>query len=236
LAAATVIGGLLLGNASPARAVDFMRSDSYVIQLGNFNITSGTKTGGGYTVTDTLGQLAAGEFTGTGYRVFAGFQYLYALPRFSFRILGLSIDLGTLTPGVFNSATNQLVISTRGAGYRILAAADHTLRSPGGAGEIPHTPCDSSCSISAAGVWSNAFVPGFGFNVAGTHRSTDFTDGTYFRPFADREDSQLPQPIAEHNAIVEDDVLTVTYQAAVGGDAPGGILQTAIDYIAVPSY
>ncbi len=239
--AALGLAAICLGlGSAPLIQAENMRSDSYIIQFGNFNTTSGTKSGGGYTVTDTVGQNAPGQFglNPTGYRVFSGFQYVYAIPRFNFRILGLDINLGILSPDVFNTATNQLVVSTRSGGYSILAAADHQLRQAGGvmAPDIAHADCGGGCDIDTAAVWNSASEVGFGFNVAGVHRSTDFTNGTYFRPFADRENSQSPQVIAEHNQVVKDDVLTVTYQAAVNGSQAAGTYQTVIDFLAVPNY
>jgi hypothetical protein len=70
-----------------------MRSTNYIIDFGNFNMTSGSKSSTSYKVTDTVGQTAPGEYLSTGYKVGAGFQYIYALPRFSFRITANRVDL-----------------------------------------------------------------------------------------------------------------------------------------------
>ena len=238
MAGGTLLALLVGLGAPPLLKAENMRSDSFIIQFGNFNTTSGEKSSSSYTVTDTVGQNAPGQFSGTGYTVLSGFQYIYGLPRFSFRILGLHVDLGELTAGTFSSNTNQLVITTRSGGYSILSAADHKLRQAGGTSEpaISHTSCDTACTISSAGIWSGVTNFGFGFNIAGTHRSTDFIDSTYFRPFADRELAQSPQTIAQHNAVVRDDVLTVTYKAAISATQASGQYTTAIDYIAVPTY
>lgn len=233
-AAAVLLG---MGSA-PLLKAEGMRSDSYIIQFGNFNVTSGTKASDSFTVTDTVGQVAPGQFDSAGFTVLSGFQYLYAIPRFSFRILGLNIDLGVLSPDAFSQATNQLQVTTRSGGYTILAAADQTLRQAGGpsAPEIKHTACDNACSIAAAASWLNPGRHGFGFNVSGEHRSPDFLDGTFFRPYADREANELPQVIAGHDGVVRDDTLTVTYKAAIPSSQETGTYQTTIDYIAVPTY
>lgn len=223
-----------LGNA-PVLQAENMRSDSYIIQFGNFNVTSGEKSGGGFKVTDTVGQTAAGQFAAAGFTVSSGFQYVYAIPRFTFQIKGLDIDLGNLLPGSFAEAQNQLQITTRSGGYTILAAADHELRTSSN-DAIPHTACDSMCTFTLAGQWNNPERAGFGFNVTGVHRASDFLDSSYFRPFADRETTQLPQTIAGHYAIVKDDSVTVTYKAAIPDSQASGEYQTVIDYIAVPTY
>ncbi len=213
-------------------------SDSYIIQLGNFNTTSGEKSGGGYNVTDTVGQIAPGEYSSTGYKVFAGFQYLYALPQFSFRITNLSMPLGELSSDQFAENSHQLIITTRSGGYSILTQADHELRRAGGpsSSAIPHTSCDTTCTISTAAVWTNPSNDGFGYNVSGEHATSDFIDNTYFRPFADVENAEVAQEIASHNAVIRDDVLTVSYRASIIGSQAAGDYSTTVDFLAIPTY
>ncbi len=233
---------ILLGLGAPqllqAQQTESMSSDSFIIQMGNFNTTSGEKSGGGYTVTDTVGQLAPGEYDSTGYKVFAGFQYIYAIPQFQFRITNLSMPLGELYDDQFAENSHQLIVTTRSGGYSLLAQAQHELRRPGGSGAaaIAHTSCDSGCSLSTAGEWTNPQNPGFGFHVSGTHAASDFINNTYFRPFADVEDGDSPQTIAAHNSVVRDDTLTVVYRAAIPGLQAAGNYSTTIDYIALPTY
>ncbi len=228
---------LLLGlGAPPILQADNMRSDSYVIQFGNFNITAGEKSSAGYKVTDTVGQNAPGEYAGTGYKVLAGFQYIYALPRFSFRITKLNIDLGELTPGVFNQDTNELVVTTRSGGYTVLARADHPLRTQSGSASIPFTSCDTPCTTTTAEAWTNAFNAGLGFNVAGPHKSVDFSASSFYRPFADKSAAQTSQPIISHSGVVREEVHTVTYKATINGTQEAGSYATSIEYTAVPSF
>jgi len=220
-----------------ATLAEVMRSSTYEIQLGHFNMTSGEKSSTGYKVTDTVGQTAAGEFNSTGYNVYAGFQYLYALSEFSFQIDSLSIALGELQPGQFSTGSNQLTISTRSGGYTVYAGEIHPLQLKNNpATFIPNTSCDSSCSISTAAPWVTPSNVGFGFNVSGTHASSDFVDGTYYRPFANRAGSEQMQAIAASASKVTEDVLTVTYQASIDQSQGGGNYETAIEYLAIPSY
>lgn len=231
----------LLGIGTPpvlSAAVDNMRSDSYIIQFGNFNMTSGEKSSSAYKVTDTVGQTAPGEYTSTGYKVFAGFQYIYAIPRFSFRITDLSIELGELQNGVFSQQSNDLVITTRSGGYSILARAENPLRRPSNISnaQIPFTSCDAGCTISNALPWTDPFSVGLGFTVAGTHKASDFINNTYYRPFADRSQSQAAQVIAQSNDVVKDDVVNVTYRATVAGSQEAGQYQTSVEYTAIPTF
>lgn len=216
---------------------EVMHSNSYEIQLGHFNMTSGEKSSTGYKVTDTVGQTAAGEFNSTGYTVYAGFQYLYALSEFSFQITNLTIDLGELQPNFFSTGSNQLIISTRSGGYTIYAAEIHPLQlTTNAATTIPDTSCDSGCTIASAAPWTNSSNVGFGFHISGPHVTSDFVDSTYFRPFANRAASETHQPIAATNVKVTDEVMDVTYQATIAQSQGGGNYETAIEYIALPAY
>jgi hypothetical protein len=212
-------------------------SQDYNLQLGNFNMTSGEKTGGGLKITDTVGQTAAGEFKASGYSIFAGFQYLYTLADFTFQIDDLNVDLGELAAGQFKTTQNQLTVSTRTAGYTIYALANAPLRLPTNPTTfIPFTACDSGCAIDDAEPWTLTSNVGFGFNVSGDNRASDFTDSTYFRPFADRSDSQIQQMIAGSPDKVTDDTVTITYKATIDGDQAGGQYETFIEYWAIPGY
>jgi hypothetical protein len=236
LAGLVSLGWLWGQPIASAQQLEPMKSASYVIDFGNFNMTSGTKTGGGYKVTDTVGQTAPGYYSGTGYKVFAGFQYIYALPRFSFRITSLNIDFGVLSLNNFATGTNQLIISTRSGGYSILAQADHQLRLTAGTATIPATNCDAGCSVSAAGQWVDGMNNGFGFNAYGTHVNSDFTNPQFFRPFADASLAQPAEEIAHFNQVVTNDTATITYQVSINSGQAGGIYQTGISYTAVPTY
>lgn len=222
--------------APPLLQADNMRSDSYIIQFGNFNITAGEKSSSSFKVTDTVGQTAPGEYTGTGYKVLAGFQYMYAIPRFSFRITDLNIELGELTPGVFNQDSHEFLVTTRSGGYSVLARADHPLRTNGSTASIPFTSCDSSCSISSATSWTNPSNIGLGFNVTGPHKTADFSSSSFFRPFADKSAAQTPQTIVTHTGVVRDEVHQVTYKASIGGAQEAGSYATVVEYTAVPTY
>lgn len=218
-----------------------LESDSYVIQFGNFNVTSGEKSSANYNVTDTVGQTAAGafgEYGTSGYFVGAGFQYIYQIKTFEFIISDLTMDLGELVDGAFGTDTHTLEITTRGAGgYTIYAYEQHPLRLPGTSNIIPDTTCDSgTCTTTSASVWTNANVGGFGFNIQGDDIPSDFVNNTYFRPFANDEAAAQMQAVMSSQNIALQRTSTVTYQAAKKGDTAAGQFQTAVVYVAVPGY
>lgn len=221
---------------STAKAVN-MESDSYRIQWGNINIGGGRKTSSGYTLTDTIGQIAPGLYSSTGYHVRSGFQYIYTIVPFSFTISDLTIDLGYLVPGTPSTDTNQLTVSAGGAGgYQVLAFEDHPLRSEGGA-EIPDTTCDAgTCDHTTAQPWTEDDIYGFGFNIDGDDTPSDFVNTDYYRQFANFEAGELPQSVMIGTSVTESSQATVTYKANISALQEVGNYQTGIVYIAVPTY
>lgn len=225
--------------AHNARAEN-LESDSYVIQFGNFNITAGEKEGGGFRVTDTVGQTGAGpygEYGVSSYFVGGGFQYIYQIQPFFFQISKLNIDLGTLAPGLHNTDSHSLTINTGGAGgYLIYAYETHPLRHSDGIYQVPNTTCDASdCDETTASSWTDQMIPGFGFNMTGDDIAPDFINANYFRSFADISNAQSMQVIMS-SANVGTRQSTVTYKAGIPGDQAAGEYATSVIYVAVPAY
>jgi len=185
---------------TPLAQADTLNSNSYIIQFGNFNISAGERDSANYNLTDTVGQTAAGPFGQYGssnYFVGSGFQYIYQIDRFSFTISDMDINLGTLFPGTHNTGTNDLTITTRGAGgYTVYAYELHPLRHTNSLVDIPNTTCDlGTCDETFARQWSNQNIAGFGYNASGSYVPGDFLDGTYFRSFADISNSEEMQVV-----------------------------------------
>lgn len=230
---------LLLANSDII--ADRLESDSYVVTFGNFNVTSGEKSSASYNVTDTVGQIASGPYGQYGsstYFVGGGFQYIYQIDTFAFTISDVSVELGELTIGSHSSATNDLTVTTKGAGgYIVYAYEEHPLRHDNGSADITDTACDGgTCTISNADVWSNTSVAGFGFNMTGDDIPADFIDSTYFRPFADDESADQMQIVMTSPNIANQRTSTVTYKAGISGTQAAGNYQTNIRFVAVPGY
>ncbi|MBU0576838.1 hypothetical protein KJ707_00030 [Patescibacteria group bacterium] len=225
----------------PLARADRLESDSYVIQFGNFNIGSGGGDTTNYGLTYTIGQTAPGPFGQYGtssYFIGSGFQYIYQIHTFGFTIDNTAIDLGELTVGVHNTASNKLSITTRGAGgYTIYAYEQTPLTRSNGTDTIPDTTCNAgTCSEAIAGVWTNQNIPGFGFNVVGADTAADFLDSTYFRQFANDSAAEDMQVIMSNTNIVRNSQGTVTYKAGITGSVAAGNYQTGVVYVAVPGY
>jgi len=214
-------------------------SPSFKIDFGNFNMTSGKKTSTTYTLTDTVGQNAPGQYDNNGYTVKAGFQYIYDknIPL-SFEISSLDLNFGSLTPNIGSTVTNTLTISTPTAhGYDILAIANHPLTTIGANTTIPDTKCDSgTCSSSVSDVWTSNSTYGFGFNANGDGTSSYFTNSTYFRRFANNSLSETAKIIMSENIPVENHSALITYKINISPAQSTGTYQNSINFIAVPKY
>ncbi len=231
---------LLLISVHQAKA-EQMRSNSYEIQFGNFNMTAGEKSSASYNVTDTVGQTGAGPFGSYGsssYFVGSGFQYIYQIDDFSFQISQVAVDLGTLIANTHNTASHNLTITTRGAGgYAVYAYELHPLRHSNGVATIPDTTCNAgTCSETTAGVWTTQTVAGFGYNMSGNDVPAAFVDSTYFKQFADNSTAEAMQAVMSSSNIASNRTATVTYKAGVTGLQAAGNYQTGVVYVAVPGY
>lgn len=238
--------GSLFGLSFPTQAQHF-ESNSYIIDWGNFNITGGNKTSLNYKLTDTVGQIAPGLYTNSGFKVKSGFQYIYdTLTNFSFSIDKLALSFGSLAPGVGSTVSNTITITTpSGAGYQILAAENHPLMINAQT-TIPDTRCDgNSCTISTSGLWTNAATYGFGFNAIGVDgsgavtnvgTSAYFPNSTYFRPFANLSGSANPQIIMSEASAVKAHSARLTYKVNISATQTAGDYENGITFIAVPVY
>ncbi len=233
----TIIIFLLL--TSYAYAED-LTSPSFRIHMSTINITGGQKTGGGFKLSDTVGQTAQGLFSTTGFRVRAGFQYVHGTVPFSFKIDNLAISFGSLSLNTLTNATNTLTVTAGGAyGYAVKAIENAPLTLVGGVATIPNTTCDPAlaCAINDATPWTVTTSYGFGYNMSGNDVDTvDFVNGTYFRPFANNAASESPVTVMSNSGITRSSVATVTYQINVSATQAAGSYQNAIQYIAIPAY
>lgn len=222
-------------SAMPARA-ESMFSNNYTIRTGNFNITSGLKSSGSYSLTDTVGQTVANYFSSTGYHARAGFQYLYTLDNFSFAVSDQAINL-TLSPNFFSTDSHNLVVTAPGQGYSISVYELQKLTKSGGLDTIQDTVCDSGpCTETSAEVWTNANNNGFGYNLTGNDISIDFVASSYFRPFPDFSLGENPATIMSSIESGKNRTSTVTYKLSPSGSQAAGTYSTNIIYIATPTY
>ena len=231
---------LFIAFLSQAKAEN-MRSDSYYIQFGNFNITSGEKDSASYHLTDTVGGMAIGpygQYGSSSYFIGSGFQYIYQVDYFTFNISKLLIDFGDLFYGSFNTDSHTISITTPGAsGYKIYAFENQSLKLVDGDDEIRDTLCDAGdCDETVAASWTDADNYGFGFNVSGDDVPSDFVNSNYFRQFANNNLGESMQTVMESNNVAIDETATITYKVSPRGDQSSGTYETSIVFVAVPGY
>lgn len=227
----------LFYSLSPILAQEKIESDNYRIQFPNFNSGAGIPTSSGYKLDSTLGQGAPGLYSSAGYRVKAGFQYIHSIIPFSFSVSDIQINFGSLTPGTPSTDNSTLTVSAGGAGgYSVKASENNPMKTINGVNTIPDTLCDSTCSETAAGVWSSSTKYGFGFNMAGDDIPADFTNSTYFRQFADTNSAESKATIMTSVNVGRSRVATITYKINVSDTQPAGTYQNIIMFTAIPSY
>lgn len=207
--------------AFPALAQHF-QSNSFIIDWGNFNMTSGTKVSNDYKLSDTVGQNAPGQYDSDHYTLKAGAQYAYDKNfPFSFSISSLQINFGSLVIGVTSAATNTLTVSSpAGHGYQVNASDNHPLANLNSGVTIPDI---------TDGVWTTGY--GFGFNAQGNGTSAYFADNTFYRHF-----SPVPLTIMSENSPQQNRSATITYKINISSAQPAGKYENAIIYTAVPNY
>lgn len=176
--------GLSLGQRE-ALAQD-MSSQNFMIQQGNFNMTSGNKESANFKLSDVVGQTAAGIFNSKGYIINAGFLNGAAGDTFSFSVDPAIIDFGSLTANTFvDKIVHISVANGNTAGFSIRVVQNNPLATSLSA-YIPDTICDNStspCTQSQASVWSSNSTYGFGYRVLGNNTPSDFAKDNSFRPF-----------------------------------------------------
>ncbi|MBI3619882.1 hypothetical protein HY214_01940 [Candidatus Roizmanbacteria bacterium] len=224
------------------KSVDALNMDSaqYKIKAATINIAGGSKSSANYKLNDTLGQLAANQFSASGfYIVKAGFQYVSSLIPFSFSISNTSLNLGSLVSGTNGSSVpTTLTVSFGAAGqYQVTVIEEGQLQTLNGVSAIPDTVCDNgNCTVSSAQPWVQSSTYGFGYTMTGQDISADFTDGTYYRPFPNRATSGSPAVIMSNSNVGRNRQATFRTKANVGPTQPAGTYQTVLNFVATPSY
>jgi len=227
----------LIFNSDVVKAVD-MESSRFRIESANTSSAAGNKSSASYKLSDTIGQIAAGEFSSTGYVVKAGFQYLHSIIPFKFSISNTNVDLGTLLPNTPSTAQTTLTVSFGSAGqYQVTAIEETPLKTFSG-NSIPDTSCDGgaeTCTESIAKNWTSNNAYGFGYNMSGDDIPTDFSTNKY-RPFPDRSSNEQPVVVMSSTNVGKNRQATMTFKVNISPLQPVGNYQTIINFVATPSF
>jgi hypothetical protein len=217
-----------------------MNSSTYKIESASVSNAAARKSSDTYRLVDTLGQLAAGEASSSGYILKAGFQYIHSIIPFRFSISKTQIDLGTLIPNTFSTDATILTVSFGGSGqYQVTAEELGPLTTLNGSNYIQDTQCNGgadTCSEALAKLWTSTSAYGFGYNMAGDDIPSDFINTSYFRPFPDRNQNEPPVAIMASNNVGKNRQATLTFKANIPPTQAAGTYQTIINFIATPSF
>jgi hypothetical protein len=234
-----LFGIFLLSFPAQAFAVN-MDSSQFRIRYSNINFGSDEGSSTNYDISTTNGQLAAKEFSSSGYIVKAGFQYWHSIIPFTFSISDTSIELGTLTPQTPSTATTILTVSFGGAGqYQVTAVEVGPLETSSGSNSIADTVCNGgaqTCTETSSNVWNSSSAYGFGYNMSGTGIPGDFTNNTYYRPFPNSLLSEAPAVVMSSSNVTTSDQATVTFKVNISSTQAAGSYQTLVKYVATPSF
>ncbi len=222
-----------------AYAID-MESSLYKIKFGTIDIAGGKKQSNNYSLSDSIGQIAANQFNSSGYIIKAGFQYLYSIYPFSFSISQTRINFGTIVPN--NPQTEQTVLTVSNPsthGYQVTAIEEGPMRTLNGGSSIPDTSCDGggdTCNETLAKPWTLTSAYGFGYNMSGSDIPSDFINSNYYRPFPDHLNSESPAVVMTSNNVGKNRQATVTFKINISPVQPAGSYQTIINFVATPTY
>ncbi len=216
-----------------------MDSPGYVIQMPNVNMSSGSMSKSGKTITQTSGQTAPGEYDKDGYIVKSGFQYIYtAIEEFSFSISNLNLAYGSLVPETPETQTTTLSVNAPSVGgYQVTAYESHPLRNENGE-EIDDTTCDNNdCDEIDSGEWDDSNIDGFGYRMSGDDIADGFTQANYYKQFANIEDpAESPEEVMGANVISLEREATVHAKLNILGTQESGKYKTELVFICTPEY
>lgn len=225
---------------APTALAQTMSNNDFIIKMGNLNSISGKPTGSGFKLSYTSGQTAPGLYTGTNFKVRAGFQYISSIIPFRFSITNNFIDFGIMSPTVPILRTSLLTISNGSAfGYQVTASDNHNLRENRTGVEIPPAACGDSgpsCTTTVAGPWTNSLTYGFGYrcdNNTGTDCDTQFANTTYYKSFAASPSAVV---VMSGPTVGRNKATQITYKLNISGTQTAGLYTNVINYIATPTF
>lgn len=213
-----------------------MSSQNFIIQGGNFNMTSGNKTSTNFKLSDVVGQTAAGVFASKGYLIQAGFLNAAAAEVFSFSVTPAVVDFGSLFPNTPVEKNVRITISNGNVeGYSIFVSENQPLTTLVEA-EIVDTACDQEstpCTHAQAAKWTDNTSYGFGYRLEGRTVPADFSQDNFYRPFTATKRNEEPVLIMRSQAKKVVDQATMTLRVNIGRNQPVGQYRNVLSFTAI---
>ncbi len=251
LASVMLLFVVMLGSFTSHTFAQVMSNGSFRIEMGNLNSIAGESSGSNYNLNITSGETASGLYSGTNYKVRAGFQYIPRGAPFSLSISNTLIDFGVLSPTNPVTRTTTLTISnTKASSYQVTASENHQLIVNQTGAIIPDTTCDNgNCNQTRAGEWSNTLTYGFGYRCdsvsiasSGTSSPTCMTGDSsfssnknYFKQFSDASKKENSEVVVKGGK-GKNQKATITYKVNIPSSQATGNYSNAVTYIATPNF
>jgi len=228
---------VIMGCARREAGAQEMRSQNFVIEGGNFNMTSGNKTSQNFKLSDVVGQVAAGIFASKGYIIQSGFMNSYAGQAIAFSVFPSVIDFGDLKVGNPVEKTLTITIANGNAtGYTVRVVENQPLSTLAEA-EIPDTICDGGktgiCTYNQGAVWTNNKTYGFGYRIQGRTIPQDFQKEGVYRPFPASRRNEQPILIMQSQAKKVVDQGTMNLKVNVKPDQAVGQYRNVLSFSAL---
>jgi hypothetical protein len=224
---------------TPKAFAQTMENDMYRVQMGNLDSFAGQSSGSNYNLSITSGESATGLFTGTNYKVKAGFQYVPRTSPFTFTISNTTIDFGNLSPTNPVTRTTTITVNNSSAkSYKVTAAENHQLLVPSTGASIPDTTCDDgNCTETKSAKWTNTLTYGFGYRCDGScvANDTGFKLPDYYKQFSDTSHKE-PAATIMSGGTGNGLKATITYKVNISSSQPAGTYTNTVTYLATPSY
>ena len=227
-----------------------MTNGAYKLQVGNLNSIAGESSGSKYNLSITSGETAPGLYSGTNFKVKAGFQYI-RLPRaFTFSVSNTLIDFGILSPTNPVTRTTTLTISNSSApSYQVSASENHQLQVAKTGATISDTTCDKgSCTQARSADWSNTLTYGFGYRCEAVsiiskaaksssciENDSSFSDSNFFKQFADVSKKEAAQIVVKGGK-GRGQKATIIYKVNISSSQATGNYANSVTYIATPGF
>ncbi len=215
-----------------------MRSQNFILNGGNFNMTSGHKASQNFKLEDVVGQTNAGIFISKGYVIQTGFMNASAGQSFSFSVNPSVVDFDILKPNTPVEKTLRIIVSNgNSSGYSVRVSENQPLATLAGA-EIPDTACDGAsgggvCIISQASNWKENTSYGFGYRITGRTAPQDFNKEFFFRPLPANRHNDPAVLIMQSAAKSVVDQGNMTLRVNIGPNQPVGQYRNVLVFSAL---
>lgn len=213
-----------------------MKNDFFKLIFGNLNTASGPISGSNYKLNTTVGQTGPGLYSGTNWKVKAGFQYVRTNIPFSFTVSQNIIDFGTLTPTNPVTRTTNLTVSSGAAkGFTVILSEDRPMTSSSSA-TIPDTSCDAGdCTPTKAGQWTGTLTYGFGYRCddqVGSNCVSGFSTD-FYKPFP-LNPSTTSVLLSQRGGRSKKS--QITYKVNIAGSQAPGVYTNMVTFVASPGF